>query len=768
MRFSKIMCLSIILFCSFSSYCEEHERVKNDFKIVTGKDNYKIISDIEYLGPDRQEKMDVYLPSYTSKAPLPAVIWIHGGGWTGGDKINKRALDVFNTLTSKGIAVFSINYLLVKYKKDENGKIIYPIERDAFPQNIYDCKTAIRFVRKNAKTYNVDPNKIVLAGASAGGHLALITGMTSGTELDNGGLYKDYSTDVSGIISFYGPTDLRKFGSHMFAGETLFKCDKYSPVNYISKKTPPIFITHGTQDEVVSYSDTIDFIDKIKAFEKQNDCKIDYTFIPVKNGKHSYFASPDEKNGFYDLRPHILAFLETAFKNKAEFRSSIDSNECLVRDGLPNLFARLSAGQNITVAYFGGSITAQLGYRNQSFQWFKDTWPNVKFTQIDAAIGGTGSSLGAFRVYNDVLSKNPDLIFIEFAVNDYRASQESIDDVVASVEGIVRQIIRHDEHTDICFIYTITDKMIDDLKSGKILKSIIAHEKVAKHYGLPSINVGLAVEELLKQDKLVMKGAEGRLDAVSGESLNVSADLPVNDKGQIVFSKDGVHPYLNSGHKIYAGEIIKALSMMQKSKRERAHELVPSLSDKNLEKAKLVSLSEVTLDGKWEKYDWKSSLLSLDIKRHMPEIKFTKHIGDSISFKFKGKVVGFYDIMGPSAGVIECDVDGQKCYMSRFDKYCTYYRIGSRTYNVDEGEHRVKFTLTDREIDKAEILKQRDSMIDDPTRYFQKNWYVGNVMLVGDILPQSTGVEKSSIDMIASANDRLRKVLDKGLNLGSY
>lgn len=748
MRFFKIIptWLSIILFCSFSSYCDEHERVKNDFGIITGKDNYKIISDIEYLGPDRQEKMDVYLPSCTSKAPRPAVIWIHGGGWTGGDKINKRALNLFNILTREGIAVFSINYLLVKYKKDENEKIIYPIELDAFPQNIYDCKTAIRFVRKNAQTYNIDPSKIVLAGASAGGHLAMITGMTSGTEIDNGGLYKDYSTDVSGIISFYGPTDLRKFGSHMFADETLYKCDKYSPVNYISEKIPPIFVTHGTQDEIVNYSDTSDFIDKIQVFEKQKDCKIDYTFIPVKNGKHSYFASPDEKNCFYDLRPHILVFLETVFRNKAEFKSSIDSNECSVRDGLSNLFSKLSADDGVTIAYFGGSITAQPGYRSQTFQWFKDSWPNVKFTQIDAAIGGTGSLLGAFRVYNDVLSKNPDLIFIEFAVNDYGASQESIDDVVASVEGIVRQVIQHNENTDICFIYTITDKMIDDLKSGKILKSIVAHENVAKHYGLPSINVGLAVEKLLNQNKLVMKGAEGRLEAISGESLNVSANIPVNDNGRIVFSKDGVHPYLNTGHKIYAEEIIKALSMMQKAKRARGHKLVSSLNDKNFEKAKMVSLLEVDLDGKWEKYDWKSSLLPLDIKRHMPEIRFTKFAGDSISFKFKGKVVGFYDIMGPSAGEIECDIDGQKSYMSRFDKYCTYYRIGSRIYNVGHGEHIVKFTLTDREIDKAQILKLRGSNIDDPACYSHKNWYVGNVMLVGDILPQSTTVEKSSID----------------------
>jgi hypothetical protein len=110
--------------------------------------------------------------------------------------------------------------------------------------------------------------------------------------------------------------------------------------------------------------------------------------------------------------------------------------------------------------------------------------------------------------------------------------------------------------------------------------------------------------------------------------------------------------------------------------------------------------------------------------------------GDSIEFSFEGTMAGFYDIMGPSAGVVECVVDGRESSVLRFDKYCTYYRIGSKTISTGSGLHNVSFRLTDRDIDKASILKERGSSIDDPSRYKDTNWFVGNIMLIGDIVAQ--------------------------------
>jgi len=85
---------------------------------------------------------------------------------------------------------------------------------------------------------------------------------------------------------------------------------------------------------------------------------------------------------------------------------------------LGRIFQKLKAGDEVAIAYFGGSITAAPGYRVKTFKWFRDTFPNAKLREIHAAIGGTGSDLGAFRCGNDVIANKPDLVFIEFNIND--------------------------------------------------------------------------------------------------------------------------------------------------------------------------------------------------------------------------------------------------------------------------------------------------------------------------------------------------------------
>ncbi|MFI4911241.1 MAG: SGNH/GDSL hydrolase family protein [Sedimentisphaeraceae bacterium JB056] len=413
---------------------------------------------------------------------------------------------------------------------------------------------------------------------------------------------------------------------------------------------------------------------------------------------------------------------------------SSDQKKVAVRNGLPNLYSKLEAGEDVTIAYFGGSITAQNGYRMQTFKWFEENWPQCEFTQVNAAIGGTGSELGAFRLYDDVLSNDPDLVFIEFAVNDYGASQNSQKNVEESMEGIIRQIINNNPQTDMCLVYTITESMIEDMKAGKMLPSIAAHEKVADHYGLPSVNVGSVVADLENEGKLVMKGQQGLMQAVSGDSLNETVEVGVNEKGQVVFSKDGVHPYPNSGHKIYTQCIVEAIALLRGDAENKEHEQLPCLNENNLEKAKMVSLSMANLKGDWKKYNPEGGVVSSWIADKMPEMMVAKSIGDSIEFRLNGFVAGFYDVMGPSAGVVECQVDDEKKYLSRFDKYCTYYRIGSKTIEVEKGIHDVKFTLTDRPIEKAAVLSERGSVMKDRSKYEDTHWYVGKIMLVGDII----------------------------------
>ena len=215
--------------------------------------------------------------------------------------------------------------------------------------------------------------------------------------------------------------------------------------------------------------------------------------------------------------------------------------ECAPRGGLPNFFAKLERGDTVRIAYLGGSITAQDGWRPKTLRWFQEQYPKARVSEINAAVGGTGSDLGVYRLRHDVLEHKPDLIFVEFAVNDSGAAPERIH---RSMEGIVRQAWQDNPATDFCYVYTIAGSMLDTLKAGKLPRSAAAMEELAAYYGIPSINMGLEVARLEKAGKLVFKAAKPETD---------QEKAAVGDK--ILFSPDAVHPYTDSGHQLYLARV---------------------------------------------------------------------------------------------------------------------------------------------------------------------------------------------------------------------
>lgn len=119
------------------------------------------------------------------------------------------------------------------------------------------------------------------------------------------------------------------------------------------------------------------------------------------------------------------------------------------------------------------------GWRPQTLKWFRDQFPTAKVEEIHAAIGGTSSDLGVFRLKHDVLDQDPDLLFIELAVNDAVAPPEQIH---RCIEGIVRQTWKYNPTTDICFVYTVAGNMLDTLKQEQAPRSGAAMEQIAEHY----------------------------------------------------------------------------------------------------------------------------------------------------------------------------------------------------------------------------------------------------------------------------------------------
>jgi acetyl esterase/lipase len=263
----------------------------------------QIESEIAYLGPDRSEKLDAYLPSQEWSRPLPAVLLIHGGGWHSGDKADAREREISDTLCRAGYAVFSINYLLdIRQHDPDTGQ--YRVVKQAWPRNFYDCKSALRYIRAQSARFGIDPQRIAVMGCSAGGRLAQLVGATTGREeFKNEGLYTEQSDAASCIVSFYGDYDIRgsKLGyfSHLPSDEATSKEVEASSITYLNKHTPPIFFTHGTADAIVDVTHSRLLADHLKQLG------VPHQYIEIEDAPHSYSIQSEHR----DLRPAVLDFL---------------------------------------------------------------------------------------------------------------------------------------------------------------------------------------------------------------------------------------------------------------------------------------------------------------------------------------------------------------------------------------------------------------------------------------------------------------------------
>lgn len=187
--------------------------------------------------------MDVYFPEKSPK-PSPAVLVIHGGAWMSGKRSD--VADIAKTLADQGFVAATTSYRLApKYK---------------WPTMLDDVQTAVRFLRKNAENFHLDPAKIGSCGASAGGHLALLLGFrdTAGSPLEYPGL----SSRTQAVFNIFGPTDFRRdFPASIDplivtllgkkkenASEELRQA---SPVHWITKESAPVFTLHGDADPLV-------------------------------------------------------------------------------------------------------------------------------------------------------------------------------------------------------------------------------------------------------------------------------------------------------------------------------------------------------------------------------------------------------------------------------------------------------------------------------------------------------------------------------------
>lgn len=414
----------------------------------------------------------------------------------------------------------------------------------------------------------------------------------------------------------------------------------------------------------------------------------------------------------------LLMLLFSTLADGAPRYAPVKAQQVRQRDGLGNVFARVRDGKPVRIAYLGGSITAAPGWRVSTFQWFKEQIPQQQATEINAAIGGTGSDLGVFRVGHDVLQHEPDLMFVEFAVNDGGASPENI---WRAMEGIVRQTWARLPRTDICFVYTFRVGYEKDLGEGFAPRAASAMEMLADHYGIPSINVAQRVVELHDQGLLVYQADEA-------------------PEGKIHFSKDGVHP-LDEGHRIYSEVVIDALKRLAELEPvDHGKKLAAPYVEDHWQAAKMVPLNAAMLEGNWRQLPADDPLAKAFSGR-MGTIWEATEPGSKIRFKFRGSIARVYDLLGPDGGQVTITVDGQTRDkpVPRFDSYCTYHRLA--TLSVAEGAaaddvHTVSIEIHPEQPDRTPVafrLKNPDEELKSP-KYQGTKVRASHILVLGEVV----------------------------------
>lgn len=451
-----------------------------------------------------------------------------------------------------------------------------------------------------------------------------------------------------------------------------------------------------------------------------------------------------------------------------------DEKECTPRNGLPAFFKKAAAGKPLLIGFIGGSITqGNAGYRPQTLRYLQAMYPASTIKAINAGVSGTGTDLGACRLQEQLLQHRPDLVFVEFAVNGAYAP---------GMEGIVRQI--RQSGAESCLIYTITGQHTKIYAAGEVPDNVKGLEKVADHYGIPSVHLGMAAAVLEQEGKLLWKGEKN------------------DTAGHILFSNDGIHP-VEAGGNLYAAAIARGMEKMRQlsgaakdhdatataytspakhtgavqaspgihADRTRAAQassakhtgtanaattLPAPLFPDNWETAGMYAPRSIaTFSGGWEP-------VSLpQFAAWFPVIEKASVPGASFTFRFTGTGFGIFDVGGPEAGQVTIEVNGKNMQaqpplvpgtqvyrlaegdsipVNRFNSFCNNrYRGQHQLFTLPQGEYMVTVRLSSQKADKAAILgdKQQDDIRQHPEKYGQTVLYLGRILIKGT--PQFTG-----------------------------
>src|SRR6516164_7270952 len=253
--------------------------------------SYRVAPNITYLTANNWDaKLDVY-QARDAATPNPTLIYFHGGGWTAGSKESSSL--TFLPFLEMGWNVVNVEYRL--------GKV------SLAPAAVQDALCALRWVYRNGKDYNVDTSRLVLMGNSAGGHLALTTGMIPASAALDSLCPGTEDLKVATIINWYGITDVNE----LLAGANVRNyavawlggmsnrdeiAKRVSPLTYVRAGLPPIISIQGDADPTVPYSQNV------RLHQALDTAGIRNTFVTVPGGKHGGFTDAEMANAYTAIR----------------------------------------------------------------------------------------------------------------------------------------------------------------------------------------------------------------------------------------------------------------------------------------------------------------------------------------------------------------------------------------------------------------------------------------------------------------------------------
>lgn len=419
---------------------------------------------------------------------------------------------------------------------------------------------------------------------------------------------KGSPTDWAKCLEAYGLSEIEAL---TFSGNPIDNLDA------LAKANVPLLHVVGDADDVVPVSENTAILEKR------------YTEL---GGRVTVISKPGighHPHSLKDPKPIVDFILANS--------DSMSTNYFDTRGGIANSGAVFTQTKKGRVAFLGGSITEMNGWRALIYEELQSRFPNTKFDFVDAGIASTDSTLGAFRLEQDVFkSGKVDLLFVEFAVNDnhnYRSTQDRI----RGMEGIIRHARTLNPDIDIIAQYFVEPSKMEFYNKGDVPPEIIAHDRVTSHYAVPAINLAKEVTDRINQ-------------------------------GEFTWKEDfkDLHPS-PFGHQLYRARISRLFDVSWAGKdlsktKVTSHTMPESPIDPlNYGRGRYMGIRTAEVVNGWNYLESWSPADRAGKRRQFTNVPTLEaaRAGAELVFVFEGTAVGLLVTAGPDVGILEYTIDGR-------------------------------------------------------------------------------------------------------------